>query len=86
MCSALSELEGLYIHLPYAVVWKLLLMGSLAFDAIFLTELRTVRSDHFTRGYKKNVILRELVSWCFEPSQPQKITSGRNTNFILSPS
>ena len=26
-----------------------------------------------------------LVSWCFEPSQPQRITSGLNTNFTLSP-
>ena len=25
-----------------------------------------------------------LVSWCFEPSQPQWITSGLNTNFTLS--
>ena len=29
---------------------------------------------------------RDLVSWCFEPSQPQRITSGLNTNFILPPS
>ena len=28
----------------------------------------------------------QLVSWCFEPSQPQRITSGLNTNFALSPS
>ena len=27
-----------------------------------------------------------LVSLCFEPSQPQRITSGLNTNFTLSPS
>ena len=27
-----------------------------------------------------------LVTWCFEPSQPQRITSGLNKNFILSPS
>ena len=27
-----------------------------------------------------------LVSWCFEPSQPQRIPSGLNTNFTLSPS
>ena len=26
----------------------------------------------------------ELVSWCFEPSQPQRITSGLNKNFTLS--
>ena len=28
----------------------------------------------------------QLVSWCFEPSQPRRITSGLNTNFTLSPS
>ena len=28
----------------------------------------------------------EWVSWCFEPSQPQRITSGLKTNFSLSPS
>ena len=27
----------------------------------------------------------QLVSWCFEPSQPQRITSGLKTNFSLSP-
>ena len=26
----------------------------------------------------------QLVSWCFEPSQPQRITSGLNANFVLS--
>ena len=25
-----------------------------------------------------------LVHWCLEPSQPQRITSGLNTNFALS--
>ena len=28
----------------------------------------------------------KLVSWCFEPSQPQRIISGLKTNFDLSPS
>ena len=28
----------------------------------------------------------QLVSWCFEPSQPERITSGLNKNFTLSPS
>ena len=27
-----------------------------------------------------------LVSWCFETSQPQRIISGLNTDFTLSPS
>ena len=31
-------------------------------------------------------IVSWLVSWCFEPSQPQRITSGLKTNFSLSPS
>ena len=26
-----------------------------------------------------------LVGWCFEPSEPQRITSELNTNFTLSP-
>ena len=26
----------------------------------------------------------QLVSWCFEPDQPQRITSGLNTNFTLT--
>ena len=30
--------------------------------------------------------LGSLVSWCFEPSQPPRITSGLNTNSTLSPS
>ena len=27
-----------------------------------------------------------LVSWCFEPSQPQRVISGPTTNLGLSPS
>ena len=30
--------------------------------------------------------MSEWVNWCFEPSQPQRITSGLNTNFTLCPS
>ena len=36
------------------------------------------------QSMKENII--QLVSWCFEPCQPQRITSGLNTNFSLSPS
>ena len=35
---------------------------------------------------KRSYRSRKLVSWCFEPSQPQRITSGLNTNFTQSPS
>ena len=46
------------------------------------------------RGTKQNVcsFLSDIsstsyfVSWCFEPSQPQRITSGLNTDFSPSPS
>ena len=39
-------------------------------------------------GDKESDWLRisHLVSWCFEPSQPQRIISGLKTNFSLSPS
>ena len=35
---------------------------------------------------EKIKIVSELVSWCFEPSQSHRITSGLNTNVSLSPS
>ena len=34
---------------------------------------------------RSHSIGNQLVSWCFEPNQPQRITSGLNTNFTLSP-
>ena len=48
--------------------------------------------DNFGRrlsgGYLLNgwTFCKQLVSWCFEPSQPQRIISGLKTNFSLSPS
>ena len=47
-------------------------------DLWFLVEL------HWTAGILAN--LHKLVSWCFELSQPQRITSGLNINFTLSQS
>ena len=44
-------------------------------------SLINVRTCHHRRSTNS-----QLVSWCFEPSQPQRITSGLNTNFTLSPS
>ena len=37
-------------------------------------------------GVTVGVVVSYLVSWCFQPSQPQGISSGLNTNFTLSPS
>ena len=38
------------------------------------------------RSNKAMTLLQKLDSWCFEPSQPQRIISGLKTNFNLSPS
>ena len=38
----------------------------------------------FTVTKLPQVFADYLVSWCFEPSQPQRITSRLNTNFTLS--
>ena len=43
----------------------------------------TTRADDDNTNVDNN---KKLVSWCSEPSQPQRITSGLNTNFTLSPS
>ena len=47
-----------------------------------LTCCRTLQL-HSMLGKETNK--RLLASRCFEPSQPQRITSGLNTNFIRSP-
>ena len=35
---------------------------------------------------KSPLVVVVVISWCFEPSHPQRITSGLNTNFTLSTS
>ena len=57
---------------------NLLLLGNLWFDDLCAEWLGDRLKFVFSRG-------SWLVSWCFEPSQPQWITSGLSTNFILSP-
>ena len=48
------------------------------------TEINNKQRENNSPGQMSHVWFY-LVSWCFEPSQPQKITSGLNTNFALSP-
>ena len=44
---------------------------------------RTIQLRHFiTVWFTASLV----VSWCFEPSQPQRITSGLKTNFSVAPS
>ena len=39
-----------------------------------------------TNELRRQKLERELISWYFEPSQPQRIISALKTNFNLSPS
>ena len=41
---------------------------------------------HSRAAKNKTRLPTRLVSWCFEPPQPQRITLGLNANFNLSPS
>ena len=41
--------------------------------------------SHRSTLYLQCELILAVVSWCFEPSQPQRITSGLKTNFSLSP-
>ena len=58
-------------------LWNALPGGIRQSDSIqsFKTSLKT---NFFNCSLK-------LVTWCFEPSHPQRITSGLKTNFSLSP-
>ena len=43
-------------------------------------------ADHAVEAlYGSKRARTQLVSWCFEPGQPQRNTSGLKTNFTLSP-
>ena len=46
--------------------------------------LQILQTSKYYKGACLN--LERLVSWCFEPSQPQRITSGLNINFNQAPS
>ena len=45
------------------------------------------RQEEYNYMSKTTIIyvIRQSVSWCFEPSQPQRTTSELKTNFYLSP-
>ena len=54
--------------------------------SIFVNKLTAVRRETLRCLFPRQRVLAQFVSWCCEPSQPQMITSGLNTNFNLSPS
>ena len=60
------------VKTPKITQWKITIIH----NSIILRE-----KQHF-----KSVNNRKLVSWGLEPGQPQRITSGLNTNFAPSPS
>ena len=51
----------------------------------FLVHPTVLQSDQQAQ-YKHKCSTGKFVSWRFEPSQRQRITSGRNTHFSVSPS
>ena len=50
-----------------------------------LDKHRKAKSPGSLQTFLISATKGELVSWCFEPSQPRRITSGLKTNFSLSP-
>ena len=47
---------------------------------------KSVQKKNNNKNSVREETRKKLVSWCFEPSQPQRIISVLNTNFTLSPS
>ena len=80
------------LHSPWGVLevislkWKL----SVKWWSSPLPPFPVRKSSHDkinkTVGKAACSVQQKLVSWCFKLSQPQRITSGLNTNFSLSPS
>ena len=67
-----------------AVVWQIVCRGCKTFPtALTLVWKRMWRG---VERHVERISKSKLVSWCFEPSQQHRITSGLNTNFSLSPS
>ena len=50
------------------------------------TTMINIKQTRMINIKQMTIINSQLVSRCFKPSQPQRITSGLNTNFTLSPS
>ena len=77
-------------------LWGTEMPGLPAWQACFCNDqcncarslLQTFPFQPMNSTYSTKVLGRQgwLVSWCFEPSQLRRITSGLNTNFTLSPS
>ena len=59
--------------------------SNLKFTVCVLTAWQRQTDGHIMTTGKTDDDCK-LVSWCLEPSQPRRITSRLNTNFILSPS
>ena len=57
-------------------------------DVVETAACCTFKRDFEVVPVGNNARTWQLVCWCFdfEPNQPQRITSGLNTNFNLSPS
>ena len=54
---------------------------------VFAKSQRALENrEKWRKVVAKSSVVSVSVTWCFEPGQPQRITSGLNTNFSLAPS
>ena len=63
-----------------------LLCPGLPVDLIMSQNFNNLRCLCVLAPWAWSSVSELFVSWCFEPSQTQRITSGLKTNFSLSPS
>ena len=94
VCAESSMLHGKYRHWQTAVglgkkwphnrlvPWAGVTVWGQHWDQTLHTQCMSQIRVHHSSSHMVSL----LVSWCFESSRPQRITSGMNKNFILSPS
>ena len=82
-------LDSLLTSIHYAPASK----GSVIRSEHPVNHTASHHQPHYSQTYKLSLkysycgpTLAIEVSWCFQPSQPQRITSWLTTNFTLSPS
>ena len=61
----------------HSFIWKLE-------DKSFPKKVILTEKWSLIRAFTVSKTKQRLISWCFEHSQPQRITPGLNTNFTLS--
>ena len=81
VCCGFSFVTGFWTNKKYAFVQGMASSNETSFHIQTSGSLCYVQDSAVNK-----CAVSKLAGWCFEPSQPQRITSGLNTNFTLSPS